>query len=110
MPIATTTTPLLTASPPHLRPPNIPPIFPDLESQAAYFRARSAEEATFAARFRRWFVKNAVLVLVTVAVAAFVVFLAVFFGGGFSSPFGGGVGGAYVWYITEMAARRRIAE
>ena len=83
MPAATTTTPLLTASPPHLRPYHIPPIFPDLESQAAYFRARAAEEATLASRFRKWFLKNAVLVVSTVAVGAFVVVLAVVYGGWF---------------------------
>lgn len=83
MPAATTTTPLLTASPPHLRPYHIPPIFPDLESQAAYFRARAAEEATLASRFRKWFLKNAVLVVSTVAVGALVVVLAVVYGGSF---------------------------
>jgi len=75
-------TPLIsTSSPPPNIPSVLPPIFSDLEAQAAYFRAREKYEADLLRRIRLRAVINKVIVVATVGIGVLMIGLLVYFGG-----------------------------
>ncbi|RPA92840.1 hypothetical protein L873DRAFT_1816992 [Choiromyces venosus 120613-1] len=79
-------TPLLHASPD--APPNtpavipvIPPVFLELESQAAYYRAREAQEEEYLRGIRRQVMVNTIIVVATVFIGVLMIGLLACFGG-----------------------------